>query len=432
MKKLISLMLCICMLLSALSVAAREDYIELNSLRYDEYMRGETILVSGDTNVYVTLGLYYPESYGSTAKYIMTYSPQELRDGIEIETGTDEKLWPDGLWTIVVQSGDMSESLEFTLSETVDRTEEEEEPEKPDRKPNTGSDAPKVVSIVPDKTKVTLEVDKSETINITTLATSLTVEVDDTDIVASSISGKKLTITGLKTGSSVIWVKGSNNFATINVTVVPKTEVEEKPDTNKDTETTPTKPKDPQVKPEDNKKPLPFTDVENHWAKSSIEKLYNLGIIAGMDEDTFAPDDNVTRAQFVTMLQKAFDLKFKESSSPFADVKSTDWYFASVMAAYENGIAAGYGGMFNPNSLVTRQDMAVFAFRAAIHADKVFMLTDITTFTDHNSISDYAVEAVYSMRSASVINGMTDKTFEPMGNATRAQAAHIIAKLLDL
>ncbi len=437
MKKLIAFLLCICMIFPVMVVSAQEIFIELDSLRYDEYMRGETIIVTGDTNAYVTLGLYYPEHYGSSAKYIMTFSPEELSEGVSIETDTDDRLWPDGVWTIVVQNGDVAEALEFTLCEVVDRSEEETEPPtKPSGGGHTGSDAPTVVSIIPEKTKVSLTVDESETINIETSSSSLTLEIDDEDVVSAKLSGKTLTILALKRGTSDIWIKAGSNYATINVTVTPKTTNSSSDDTEEETEpaTEPVTEPDtePDSEPEVEDKPLPFTDVENHWAKSSIEKLYDMGIIAGMDEDTFAPDDFVTRAQFVTMLQKAFNLETKVPISPFTDVKTTDWYFSSVMAAYENGIANGYGGLFNPNSLVTRQDMAVFAHRAALNSGKTFTLTNITTFTDHSSISEYAVEAVYSMKSAAIINGMTNTTFEPTGNATRAQAAHIIAKLLDL
>ena len=133
------------------------------------------------------------------------------------------------------------------------------------------------------------------------------------------------------------------------------------------------------------------------------------------------------------MLAKAFNLDSKSTISPFRDVKSTDWYFESVMAAFENGITKGdEGNNFNPGSLITRQDMATLAYRAAKAAGKEFKTDDPVLFDDHASISAYAVESVYAMRSASVINGMSEDIFEPLGNATRAQAARIISRLISL
>lgn len=453
MKKFISLLICICLIIAAFPVSAVEASIELDSLRYDEYMRGETVVISGEANVYVTLGLYYPEHYGSTAKFIQTYSPSELADGIELELGTEEKLWPEGVWTIIVQNGDASESLEFTLSETVDRT---EEPIEKPTKPSGGNGTTQVTSIVPEKTKVSLKKGKTTTVDIETTASSLQVEIEDEEVISASLSGKTLTITALKKGTSDIWLRTSNNYASISVTVTnpssggpsggndadeptkpteketePPTEEETEPPTEEETEPV----TEPVTEPTENDTAIenPFTDLpDSHWAKDSILTLYSKGIINGMDEDTFAPDEFVTRAQFVTMLTKAFELTSVTPISAFDDVKTNEWYFKAVMAAYENNIATGYGGKFNPQNLVTRQEMATFAYRAALNGGIKFTLGNVTNFNDHESIADYALEAVYSMRAKGIINGMTSSTFEPLGNATRAQAAHIIAKLLTI
>ena len=447
MKKLVSLLICLCMLVSVLPVIAAEPYIELNPLKYDEYMRGETIFVSGNTNIYVTLGLYAPEEAGGGAKFIMIYSPSEFLDGVTLETGHDASEWPDGIWKITVQSNGIEETLEFSLSETVDRTEDDfndgsappTDPDKPNKP--SGNGTTQVVLIKPEKTKLTLSAGESEKINIETSASSLSLEIEDEKVIDASISGKTLTVTALRVGTSAIWVKGSNNYADIKVTVTPQaekpTEESTEEPTEKPTEEPTEKPteeptEEPTEKPTEIK-PLPFKDVQSHWAKEDISILYNLNIVNGMDDVTFAPENPVTRAQFVTMLAKAFNLDSKSTISPFRDVKSTDWYFESVMAAFENGITKGdEGNNFNPGSLITRQDMATLAYRAAKAAGKEFKTDDPVLFDDHASISAYAVESVYAMRSASVINGMSEDIFEPLGNATRAQAARIISRLISL
>ncbi len=437
MKKIISLLISLCLLLCPFTVMAEETFIEINPLEYDEYTYEEVIFISGYTNKYVTLGLYYPEEVGGSAKFIMTYSPDELSEGIELALGEQSRLWPEGVWTIIVQSGDVSEVLEFTLSETVDRTEDDfddgwipedpdDEPtENPTKKPSTGGSGNSVTAIIPDITELSLTEGESAKVNITTSASSLTLELDNEDVISASVSGKTVIVTALKRGESQLWVKTGNNYASIRVTVAAAPVKNDEPTDEPTDEIT----DEPTEKETEN----PFTDLpSSHWAKESILKLYSKGIINGMDSDTFAPDDFVTRAQFVTMLQKAFKLEPKFPLSPFDDVKSNDWYYTAVIAAYDNGIATGYGGMFNPNSLVTRQDMATFAYRAAVYSGKSFSLGNVTNFDDHDSIAVYAAEAVYSMRAKGIINGMTSTTFEPTGYATRAQAAHIIAKLLDL
>lgn len=437
MKKILSVIISVCLLFALVPTVSAEAYIELDPLQYEEYMRGETVFISGNTNVSVVLGIYYPQEVGGTLKYSMIYSPSELAEGIEILIGESDD-WFYGVWTIVVQSGDVSEVLEFTLSEYVDRSEEEPETQAPTKKPSSNKDVQTVVPITPDKTKVTLTAGETEKINITTSASSLSLEIEDESVVSASLSGKTLTVTALKKGTSTIWVKTSNNYANINVTVEAKAEVEATAPTEEVTETPTEAPTEevteaPTEAPTEPKDENPFTDLkDDHWAKDSILSLYQKGIINGMDAHTFAPDDYVTRAQFVTMLTKAFNLKMANANSPFNDVNEDDWFFSGVMAAYANGIAQGdYNGNFNPNSLVTRQDMAVLSYRAGVNSGMMFSITSITTFSDHSFIKDYAVEAVYSMKSAGIINGMTSDTFEPMGNATRAQAAHIIAKLLE-
>lgn len=436
MKKLTTLFLAFCMLISSVPALADGVVIDLYPLEYDEYMPGETLFIYGYTNTYVSLGLYYPTEVGGK-KFDSIYSPDEFAEGIELLLGSTRD-WPYGVWTITVHSGDTIEQTEFTLSEFVDRTQpEEEETDNNDNSSNSSnsntntssknnSSGTTVTAIIPTKTNVELTEGESEKISIASSASSLTLEIEDTSVISASLSGKTLTITAIEKGESQIWVKAGSNYASVTVKVNPKP-YEEEP-TDKATEPS----EEPTEEITEEPAAPSFADIENHWAKDSIMSLYNKGIVNGMDETTFAPDENVTRAQFVTMLCKAFNLKAEDSQSPFNDVSETDWYFPSVMAAYASDIAKGdYSGNFNPNNLVTRQDMAVLAYRAAVKCGKTFTLSNITTFADHNSITDYAVESVYAMKSASIINGMTETSFEPMGNATRAQAAHIIAKLLE-
>lgn len=440
MKKFIAVILSICIILCPLTSLADNVSINIDSLTYDEYAYGETLIVTGSVNRYVTVALYTPQDAGATAKYIVVHSPEEIAEGVSITFGDDPAIWPTGEWTLVVQYGDYGETFEFTLSETVDRSEDENPTEAPTNKPSgnkpSSNQDTSVTAITLEKTDLSLTVGESEKINITSQASSLSVEVDDTSVIAASLSGKTLTVTALKRGESQLWIKTSGNYVTLNVTVSSAPESGNEPieEATQPSEK-PTQPKDeePTDAPSEEITENPFSDLsDSHWAKDSILSLYSKGIINGMTLDTFAPDEFVTRAQFVTMLQKAFNLEPKFPLSPFDDVKSSDWYFEAVIAAYDNAIATGYNGNFNPNSLVTRQDMATFAYRAAKAAGKTLSVGEKTLFDDDALISSYASDAVYSMRSAGVINGMTDSSFAPLGNATRAQAAHIIAKLLEL
>lgn len=446
LKKLLSLFITLALIFSALPSFAAGS-LELDSLAYDTYMRGETIIVSGSTSVPVTLGLYYPEEASGTAKYIMTVLPSELSAGIEIETDTDPRLWPDGVWKIVVQSGEMREELEFELAETVDRG---EEPVIPPTNPGNGN-VPTVTIINLEPSELTLSRGESKTVSVTTTASSLSLEVDDENIVSASLSGKTLTVKGLKAGSAAVWVKTNNNYSELKVTVKSAshgdssagvTEPDEEPTSPPTEEPTSPPTEEPDEDPSEPPKNEPdeppyrpevtFEDISGHWAESDIVYLAQKGIVNGMSESVFAPEESVTRAQFVTMLQNLFGFTAKNEEEIFGDVKKTDWYFSAVSAAYESGIAKGSEGNFNPNALVTRQDMAVFAYRAAQYAG--FTFTDIGSlpFDDDDKIASYAKEAVYYMKGANIINGMTEAVFDPQNTATRAQAARIIANISRL
>jgi hypothetical protein len=431
LKKLLAIITAVILVLSSLPALA-ENALELNTLAYEEYMRGESIFVSGTSNVYVTVGLYYPEEVGGTSKYVKILSPDEFYEGIEIQTDTDSNLWPDGTWKIIAQAGDLRDEITFELSETVDRT-EEEPTEAPTKKPSSSSSSSSssqtVTLIELDPSSVTIAVGEDETVSINSTASSFTVEVDDKNIASASISGKKLTVKGLKKGTTSIYVRTSSNYASLKVNVTASVETPTESATEESTEPTEIT-TEPEVEEPTSAPAAKFDDISGHWAESDILSLYSLGIISGMSETKFMPEEKVTRAQFVTMLKNAFDLKAENTDEVFNDVKKSDWYFEAVNAAYECGIAKGtLDGSFNPNALVTRQDMALFAYRAASFAGFSFNEILPTIFDDDYKISDYAKNAVYSMKAEGVINGMTDTTFEPLANATRAQAAKIIAAL---
>jgi hypothetical protein len=135
----------------------------------------------------------------------------------------------------------------------------------------------------------------------------------------------------------------------------------------------------------------------------------------------------------VTILSKLSgdDLSGYKSSS-FSDVAATDWYFKAVQWAYENGIAKGKDGKFNPNGYITRQDIAVMIARYAENVTKCTLpqTNSKVTFTDSADIDSYASEAVTAMQQAGIISGNNDGSFAPQANATRAQAAKMIAMLM--
>lgn len=172
-----------------------------------------------------------------------------------------------------------------------------------------------------------------------------------------------------------------------------------------------------------------FQDLDSvEWARTAINGLAMRGMINGRDQYTFDPNANITRAEYCQILMGAINALNAKGESTFSDVPSTAWYYNAVSVASQLGIVSGYGdGNFGPNDLITRQDMALMTYKTAKIMNKSLEPVNAEiTFEDSHEISDYAFEAVMTLQKAGIINGMTDTTFEPHSNATRAQSAKVI------
>lgn len=175
-----------------------------------------------------------------------------------------------------------------------------------------------------------------------------------------------------------------------------------------------------------------FDDIEDvAWAKSAIIYLAEQGIISGKSDKVFAPNDNVNREELAKILVGAFLEDAIDGEIGFDDVDLSAWYAPYIKKAYGAGIVNGYDeATFGIGDNVTREDMAVMIYNAAKWAGMAFETKEFETFSDDNEISDYAKEAVYTLRNEGVINGVDRSTFAPKEPATRAQAAKIIYSLL--
>lgn len=178
-----------------------------------------------------------------------------------------------------------------------------------------------------------------------------------------------------------------------------------------------------------------YTDIQSvSWAKNAIETLSSRGVIKGKTSTHFAPNDKITRAEFVSLMVRAFNLN-KTSAGSFSDVNPSNWFYKEVMTAKSLGIISGDKyNYFNPNKPITREDVAVIITRTLKAVGKPLpgSSTDILSkFTDKNSVSAYAAPSMASLNSASIINGRSATLLAPKGNTTRAEAALLISKVID-
>ena len=178
-----------------------------------------------------------------------------------------------------------------------------------------------------------------------------------------------------------------------------------------------------------------FDDLDSVlWAEEAILSLASYGIISGRGENKFAPDDNITREDFVKILTTALDLVHDDSSCSFTDVNPDDYFYKNVASASVSGIIKGVSETeFGTKMNVTRQDIATICTRAAEKlGGELPMMYEAIEFLDNAQISDYAKQSIIAMQRSGIINGRGDNMFYPNDFATRAEAAKIIYSLCTL
>lgn len=174
-----------------------------------------------------------------------------------------------------------------------------------------------------------------------------------------------------------------------------------------------------------------FHDLETvAWAAQSIEYLAGKGVLQGKEDGRFYPDDMVTREEFVKIMVCAFNLFDSGAVSEFEDVVPDAWYAPYVASAYRAGLVTGVSETeFGTGRQISRQDMAVILSRIYTLSGGKAVIT-AAPFADDGQIAAYAKEAVMTLCSAGVVNGVGDNRFDPEGTATRAEAAKMVYELL--
>lgn len=175
----------------------------------------------------------------------------------------------------------------------------------------------------------------------------------------------------------------------------------------------------------------PFTDITAHWAESMIASLANAGIISGRSATKFVPDYFVTRAEFTTMIARAFSLVSVPYSGRFNDVKGDEWYAGWIEAAYRRGIITGMDDTtFSPDERITREQMAVIIYRAYLLAEGPLPFDMDLRYYDSFMISHWAYESVKNCTNLNILTGNEASIFKPQDHATRAEAAACIYRTL--
>lgn len=178
---------------------------------------------------------------------------------------------------------------------------------------------------------------------------------------------------------------------------------------------------------------LPFVDVAaEEWYGDAVATVYAQGLMMGTAEDTFAPELVATRGMVVSILHRLAGSP-TVSAEVFEDVTADDWYGQAVAWAASEGIASGTSAeTFSPNAAVTREQLAALLCNfAAQQGMDTTARSDLSSFDDAETVSDWAQDAVSWAHAEGLLAGTSATTLSPQGEATRAQLAAMLVRFSD-
>ncbi len=181
-----------------------------------------------------------------------------------------------------------------------------------------------------------------------------------------------------------------------------------------------------------------FSDLSGHWARETALELSGLGIIQGYPDNTFRPDNKITRIESVAIIVRAmkYDTTEQQELDSFSDSADIPaWGRSAAAAAVSAGLVKGSAGeagkTFNPNSLITRAEMA--ALTARIISEKAgSSLIPEAGFADAGQIPAWAKSDIDLAAAKGIIKGYPDNTFQAGREVTRAEAAVMIKNMLKV
>ena len=196
----------------------------------------------------------------------------------------------------------------------------------------------------------------------------------------------------------------------------------------------------------------PFDDIVYHWCASSVMNLYNLKLISGKTNNTFCPDDNITREEFLTLFAKAFNISSEsESQLRFTDKdKISPWAVDYIRAMDEYGFIGMYGDSINSSYSISRGELTyIFAkyfikleqekfdleskelgVERDFDVNEVFKLSEIELpFKDIDGLEEWQINNIKIVYSKGIVNGATNDTFNYNECITRAAASSVVNKL---
>ncbi|MBQ2764291.1 MAG: S-layer homology domain-containing protein, partial [Firmicutes bacterium] len=161
------------------------------------------------------------------------------------------------------------------------------------------------------------------------------------------------------------------------------------------------------------------------WAEKDIDYLFEQGIVKGCGDGTYRPLNNISRAEFASIIARSFTFEEVEGTPiSFTDIQN-HWAKEDITKLSSLGIIIGYQDKFRPNDAITRQEAATVLNRILKYEG-----AESPTFSDLNDISQWALPAVANLSEKGIIKGYPDGTFLPLENLDRAETAALLKRIL--
>lgn len=179
--------------------------------------------------------------------------------------------------------------------------------------------------------------------------------------------------------------------------------------------------------------PVTFPDVpKGYWAAPFIGLLAQKNVITGFENNTFQPNQPITRAEFASMLQKAVDRQKVRDGGRFPDVPAGNWARPAIQETYQSGFLNGYPeGDFRPDRRISRAEALVSAATGLKLQNRTDASQVLKTFRDSPEIPEYAINRIAAAAEAGlVVNYPERDQINPNQALTRADAAALIYQIL--
>lgn len=179
----------------------------------------------------------------------------------------------------------------------------------------------------------------------------------------------------------------------------------------------------------------PYKDVaESDWFYKDVMYCYEHNIMLGVGDGKFAPENYTTRAEMAQAMYRLLKGEPVSETTPFTDVKLSDWFATAVNWCYANKIVNGDSETtFSPNKNITREQVVTILYRSAVSLKADSSNTSYDSFADAAKVSDYAKDAWGWSIKHGIINGEQTggKTYlYPQRNITRAELATVLARFV--